>query len=142
MAPKLVHSSDPVLRQQAAPVLSIEDVSGTISDMWSVMGTMGIGLAAPQIGVSKRIIVVRVGSTKFCIINPVIVKRWGGKRLSRESCLSFPGLEKKIPRDRFITVDGLDENFQAMRRKCSNLIAACVQHEIEHLNGITIAAYR
>ncbi len=142
MAPKLVHSSDPILRQQAAPVLSIEDVTQVIADMWSVIGTMGIGLAAPQIGVSKRIIVVRVGSTKFCIINPVIVNRWGGKRISKEGCLSFPSMEKKIPRDRFITVEGLDENFIVMRRKCSNLIAACVQHEVEHLNGITIAAYR
>jgi peptide deformylase len=141
--PKLVHSSDPILRQQAAPVLSIEDVSQVIADMWEVLNiNRGVGLAAPQIGISKRIIIVKVGSTQFCIINPVIVKRWGGKRRSEEGCLSFPGLHKKIPRDRFITVQGLDENLCLMQRKCSNLIAACVQHEVEHLNGITIAAYR
>lgn len=143
MMPRLTHSSDPILRQQAAPVLSIEDVSETIADMWMVMEQgRGCGLAAPQIGISKRIIIVHVDSTKFCIINPVIVRRWGGKRPSREGCLSFPGMQKKIMRDRFITVEGLDENFQVIRRKCSNLIAACVQHEVEHLNGITIAAYK
>lgn len=146
MMPKLVHSSHPVLRQQAAPVFTAEDVSQVIDDMWFILGNgqnrRGIGLAAPQIGVSKRIIVVNVDSTKFCILNPVIVKRWGGKRPSKEGCLSFPGMQKKIMRDRFITVQGLDENFQAMQRKCSNLIAAVVQHEIEHLNGITIAAYK
>lgn len=143
MMPRLTHSSDPVLRQQAAPVFAADDVSELIADMWFVMDQkQGIGLAAPQLGVSKRIIVVHVGSTKFCLMNPEIVRRWGGKRLSKEGCLSFPGMQKKILRDRFITVHGMDEERRLVQRKCSNLIAACVQHEIEHLNGITIAAYK
>lgn len=141
--PSLVHSSDPVLRQEAAPVFTGEDVSEIIADMWRVLRLKGgVGLAAPQIGISKRIIIINVQSTMFCFLNPVITRRWGGRRVSHEGCLSYPGMEKKIMRDQFITVVGVDEQFRAIQRKCSNLIAACVQHEIDHLNGITIADAR
>lgn len=137
----LVHSSDPILRQVAEPVQLADNIGELVKAMYLLMITgnrFGIGLAAPQVGISKRLIVVHVEAAKFCVVNPVITRRWGGKIPWTEGCLSFPGLKTKTMRDRFITVEGLNENFKPMKRKCSGLVSACVQHEIDHLDGITI----
>jgi len=116
-----------------------EDMSGLVLKMLRIMqDSNGIGLAAPQIGESKRVIVVGTKNLRLCLINPIITKRKLGKALSEEGCLSFPGLLKKIKRDKQIVVEGFDIDWNPIKRKLRGLDAFIVQHEIDHLNGITI----
>lgn len=88
---------------------------------------------------NKRIIVVNVNQLKQEFINPVIVKTRGSKTLSVESCLSFPGIQVKMWRYKDIIVEGFDRDWTPIRRKLKGLNACVVQHEVEHLDGITIS---
>ena len=73
------------------------------------------------------------------VINPVIVKRSGKIKISKEGCLSFPNTPaKNMQRDNVVVVTGYDENWQPIKKKCKALTAFCIQHEIDHLNGLTI----
>lgn len=123
----------------AKEVPSGENVIQLIREMIKIMwDNNGIGLAAPQIGVSKRIIVVNTNNLKLIIINPKIVERKLGQTISKEGCLSFPNLFKEIKRDKMIIVEGFDTYWNPIRRKLRGLDSFIVQHEIDHLNGITI----
>jgi len=111
-----------------------------IVDMWRLMYQhRGIGLAANQVGELQRVIVVHADSFKQAIINPVITKSYGGQTTSKEGCLSFPRLNVPMVRSRKIIVEGFDQNWKPIKRKLKGLAAYCVQHEVDHLNGITIA---
>lgn len=130
----------PVLHEVAEPVKPGEDVEPLLTRMWEVMiKERGIGLAANQVGVLKRVIIVSIPGG-FCqeLINPVITKRSGGKVRSVEGCLSYPGAKISMMRDKSIVVEGTDRDGKRVRRKCRGLEAYCVQHEIDHLNGRTI----
>jgi len=110
-----------------------------IIEMWELMYRhRGIGLAANQVGELQRVIVLHVGSFKQAIINPIITRQYGGKATSKEGCLSYPALCVPMVRDRQIIVEGFDQNWKPIKRKLKGLAAYCVQHEIDHLNGITI----
>ena len=104
----------------------------------------GIGLAAPQVGISKRLIVFRLGSIPYTIINPIITKRNLGRMRSMEGCLSFPqtigkqGKLVKMSRDKQIVVEGSNQYWKPIRLKLRGLDSCVIQHEIDHLNGITI----
>jgi peptide deformylase len=95
----------------------------------------GLGLAAPQIGVSKRVFVYDVGEGQHAVVNPRIVKR-SGEEVSIEGCLSIPGLQGEVPRALRVTITGLDENGEKVKIKAEGLLARVFQHEIDHLDGM------
>lgn len=101
----------------------------------------GIGLAAPQIGINKRFIIIDIGDVdgkqnKYVMINPEIISMSEEKTDLVEGCLSLPGSNAKVTRPENITVKWLDENSIEHIQTFSGLMAKCVQHEIDHLNGI------
>ena len=136
---------DEVLKTKAEPVAAVDDgVRKLLSDMAETMyREAGIGLAAPQVGVSRRVIVLDVpgeeegepGSGLIYAVNPRIVSR-GGKCKITEGCLSFPGLEIDVERAERVTVEWLDGDGNPRTRDCQDLLAICFQHEIDHLDGI------
>ncbi len=134
---QLRYAGDPSLLSVAEEVS--DDVTELIDDMWVIMyHNKGIGLAANQIGVLKRVIVIHCETFRQSFINPVITRRYGGKGLSREGCLSYPGIRVGVFRYKNIVVEGADENGAHIKRKLKGHSAYCVQHEIDHLNGVTI----
>lgn len=139
MVKKLRYRNDPVLHTVAAEIPKGEPVDLLIDVMWQTMYQhRGVGLAAPQIGESVRAIVVDANGFKQEFINPVIIKSYGGKATSREGCLSFPGEVVPKVRYRQIIVEGFTKEWQPIRRKLKGLAAYCVQHEVDHLEGVTI----
>lgn len=122
----------------AEPVELDENIDYLLNTMWNIMrDNNGVGLAAPQIGESKRVIIMNTGSLRLTIINPFIIKR-KGKTKSIEGCLSFPGIKKTIERDKLITVIGFNQHWVPIKWKLGRLDSFIIQHEIDHLNGITI----
>ena len=96
----------------------------------------GVGLAAPQVGVSLRVVVLRMPDEEpIAIINPEMVKRTGEREVS-EGCLSVPGYVGEIKRSVSVTVKGWDRHGKAIRIKATNLMAQVLEHELDHLNGI------
>ncbi len=135
----LVSPRSSKLTMRAQEVADKDSVTLLIGAMWAVMyHNKGIGLAANQLGQLDRVIVVHANGFKQAIINPIITKSYGGKTLNREGCLSFPGLQTKVIRHKQIIVEGYDANWKPVKRKLKGLAAYCVQHEVDHLNGITI----
>lgn len=127
------------LHQKAIDVEFGSDVKELITEMWQIMSdNKGIGLAANQVGVLKRVIVVHTNGFSTAIINPVITKLSGKVKNSKEGCLSFPGKQSAMKRDNIVVVEGFDENWNSIKKKVRALSAFCVQHEIDHLNGINI----
>lgn len=143
---------DSRLEQKAEPVPHGERCRELIDDMFASLGPTGIGLAAPQIGVMKRVIVIRVplrglGQTnkgnfvKQAIINPVITWAKPGMEEAMEGCLSFPGIEVSVPRYMRITVQGFDVKWNPITVGGKDLVARALQHEIDHLEGRSLAFY-
>jgi len=97
----------------------------------------GVGLAANQVGETKRIILVNTANVKQFFINPVVVKKYGGNIMSTEGCLSFPGRRVRVVRARRIIIEGFSPDWKPLRFKFNNLNAVVVQHEVDHLDGIT-----
>ena len=134
----MCHLPDPVLRQKAKRVPTVDkSVQRLIDDMVETMQQAnGAGLAAPQVGVSLRVIVLQVPDEEpIAIVNPEIVKRTGEQEVA-EGCLSFPGYAGEIKRSASVTVKGLDRQGKPTRIKATGLMAEALQHEIDHLNGI------
>ena len=138
-----------VLYKVAKPVPQNEDITELYRAMFDLMITSkGIGLAAPQVGIPKRLIVFLRGQVPYTIINPVITKRKLGKMRSIEGCLSFPetlgeqGKQVKVSRDKQITVEGFNQYWKPIRLKLRGLDSCVIQHEIDHLDGITIIKKR
>ncbi|MDQ6717748.1 MAG: peptide deformylase [Gemmatimonadota bacterium] len=127
---------DPILRKATTPVTKITaDTHRLIEDMFETMYLAGgIGLAAPQVGRGERITVVHVDEHKFVLINPEIVEQSGNDR-SEEGCLSIPDIYGDVDRSLTVTVRALDENGQARDITASGLLARCMLHEIDHLDG-------
>lgn len=133
---------DPELHQVCDPVSSGEDLGSLVKDMFDTMyrghKLKGIGLAACQIGVTKRVIVMDVLGQKNVLINPEIVKQSEKTTITQEQCLSVPHQKSKISRPARVKVKALNERFEGITLKFTGIAAVCVQHEIDHLNGITI----
>ena len=139
MSVRIMHRlpNDSVLRRKAKRVSSIDkSVHRLIDDMVETMHhSDGVGLAAPQIGVPLRVIVVQMPDEEpIAIINPAIVKRSGEREVS-EACLSVPGYGGEIKRSVSVTVKGQDRQGKALRIKAAGLLAQALEHEIDHLNG-------
>jgi peptide deformylase len=134
---------DPILTRRAIAVDRITNVERKlIANMIETMDSVdGAGLAAPQVGVSKRIFVFRRGDEVHAIINPRIVRRAGERKIGSEGCLSIPGVQAKVPRHARVIVTGRDENGKAVEWDCEDgdeqgRAATCVQHELDHLDGV------
>lgn len=132
-------AGDPVLRQKAKRVPKIDaSIQKLIDDMIDTMhAAPGVGLAAPQIGVSLRVIVIETPEEGLiALVNPEIVKSSGERRLM-EGCLSVPGYQAEITRSRQVTVKGLDRDGKEIRLKAvESLLAQALEHEIDHINGV------
>lgn len=128
---------DSVLRQKAKKVQVIDNsIQKLIDNMIETMQQAnGVGLAAPQVGVSLRVIVLQMpDESPVAIINPEIVERAGEQEVT-EGCLSIPGYYGKIKRSAFVTVKGKDRNGRKIKIKASDLLAEALEHEIDHING-------
>jgi peptide deformylase len=129
---------DPVLRQKSKRVSLIDrSIDRLIGNMVEAMHyANGVGLAASQIGVPLRVIVIGIPEQEeIVIINPQIVRR-SGERLVNEGCLSVPGYMGEIKRSTSVTVKGRDPQGKEIRIKANELLAQALEHEIDHLNGI------
>ena len=130
-----------VLYNIAEEVTKEDNLSDLISGMYYIMQNneiKGIGLAAPQVGVSKRVITTNVLGYNQTVLNPIITRTRLGKGRSLESCLSFPGKTVKMMRHKQIIVEGFDEQWKPVKLKLRGLSSYVFQHEIDHLNGICI----
>jgi len=129
---------DPVLRQVATPVREITaEIKRIIADMTETMWhQVGIGLAAPQVGLPHRILVMDDGNGGAqALINPVIESRSGTIR-EEEGCLSLPGVFGVVERTKTITVRAMDEDGKPVSLEATGLKARIVQHELDHLDGV------
>ncbi|WP_438433541.1 peptide deformylase [Gorillibacterium sp. sgz500922] len=135
----IVKEPDPVLRQTAKPVPKITpNIQKLLDDMADTMyDAPGVGLAAPQIGILKRAIVMDVGDEHGLIqlVNPEIVHK-EGEQLGPEGCLSIPGLMGDVKRAQKVRVRGLDREGNEVEIEGTDLLARCIQHEVDHLNGV------
>lgn len=132
---------DPVLREKAAPVASVTDEIRTlIADMFDTMyAEEGVGLAAPQVGVGQRVIVVDPRDEDiepFALVNPEIAEL--GEELVRdeEGCLSIPGLKEIVERPATVRVEALNIEGERVSIAADHLLARILQHEVDHLDGI------
>lgn len=129
---------DPVLRQKSKRVSIIDDsVKKIVGDMLETMyAAPGVGLAAPQIGIPLRIIVIGIPEQEaIALINPQIIRR-RGERLIDEGCLSIPGYVGELKRAESVTAKGLDPSGKGVRIKAEGILAQALEHEVDHLNGI------
>jgi peptide deformylase len=129
---------EPILRQKSKRVRTIDgSVRKLADDMIETMhAASGVGLAAPQVGVSLRVIVIGLPEEEdFVLINPEIVRR-SGERLVTEGCLSVPGYYGEIKRAQRVTVKGKDLSGKEVRIKAGELLAQALEHEIDHINGV------
>ncbi|MCX7926990.1 MAG: peptide deformylase [Candidatus Omnitrophica bacterium] len=133
---------DPVLRTKAKELKTIEpEHIKLLSQMAQTMyAAKGIGLAAPQVGVNLRLIVVDCGSGLYKLINPVIIKRFGRQKVE-EGCLSVPGCYVKVKRAKKIILKAQDEQGKLQTIEAEDLLACVFQHEIDHLDGKLILDY-
>ncbi len=133
---------DPCLREKCAPVEHVGPAERMLVE--SMLKTMyahqGVGLAAPQVGVSEQIFVTDSGEGPMAFINPKITKKEGAQ-VMEEGCLSIPGVQVNVKRARHITVKYIDENGRARERLFSDLPARVILHETDHLHGKLIVDY-
>jgi peptide deformylase len=128
----------PILRKKAKKVGNIDStIYQLIDDMLETMrSASGIGLAAPQIGVLLRVIVMELpGEMPLALVNPEIIKR-EGERVVEEGCLSFPGYKGEVKRSVKVVVKGFDGKGRAIKLKGEGLLAQVLEHEVDHLDGI------
>ncbi len=141
----ILHFPDPRLRREAKPVKKVDTaIHRLVDDMFETMyEAPGIGLAAPQVNVAKRIIVIDVSEGRdspLCLINPEIVEKRGDEEME-EGCLSVPGVYETVRRADWIRVRALDRNGEPFELKTDGLLAVCVQHELDHLEGKLFVDY-
>ena len=134
---EVMKTGHPVLKQIAEPVEFVnKKIRQLLDDMAATMyKTDGVGLAAPQVNVSKRIIVLDDGNGLIEVINPEIVKK-EGSQVGLEGCLSVPELFGDVERYDKIEVHGINRNNKKIKIKAEGFLARIFQHEIDHLNGI------
>ena len=142
----IILEGDPRLRQKATKIRSVDaSLRRLAADMHETMlAAPGVGFAAPQVGVSRRLIVVHVPdnyeqegdpATTLTLINPEIVKAVG-RQVGPEGCLSIPGWVGEVPRADAITVKAMDLDNRSVRLKARGIVSRVLQHEIDHLDGI------
>lgn len=136
---ELVNQHSPVLRQLAEPVTDVNDVQDLIKDLFDTLEVShGVGLAAPQIGVSKQVFVIAIDNIKKVFINPTVITTSDNKTDDIEGCLSLPGLRLKIKRPPQIKAMWTNESGAQEIADLDGLWARCWLHEYDHVNGILI----
>ncbi len=144
----IVKLPDPILKTVSDPVETVDDgVRALLDDMLDTMyDAPGIGLAAVQIGVPKRLVVIDTAKEDeppepVCLVNPEVV--WSSDETAEyeEGCLSIPEIYDKVTRPSEVKIRYLDRNGETVERHCDGILATCVQHEIDHLNGILFIDY-
>jgi peptide deformylase len=141
----ILHFPDPRLRNLARPVAEVDDtVRQLVDDMLETMyAAPGIGLAATQVNVAKRIVVIDISEDKtqpLCLINPEIIEKDGVEEME-EGCLSVPGVYDVVQRAERIRIRALDRDGQVFEAETDGLLAVCIQHEIDHLDGKLFVDY-
>lgn len=133
---------DPFLARKAVPVAAVDDrIRALVRDMFETMyAAEGVGLAAPQVGVGKRVIVLDVSPVDekiapMAVVNPEIVERKGSVTIA-EGCLSVPGVQGEVCRAETVEVRGMDERGKPLRIVADGILSRALQHEIDHLDGI------
>ena len=141
MTLKIVKYGDPVLQKEGEEITSIDgELAEFIGQMFETMYTAkGVGLAAPQVALSKKLFVMDVSGgkdkqEKIVVINPQIVET-KGSIVSEEGCLSFPGIYFEVERPEIVTVQAIDVNGKEFTFEVNGLAARCVLHEKEHIDG-------
>ena len=142
---KILEFPDPKLRTKASPVGDVDDrIRTLIDDMFETMyDAPGIGLAATQVDVHERLLVADVSSDQtepHALINPVIVEK-DGETVSDEGCLSVPGYYEPVKRAEHIRVRFLDRDGKEVEMEAEGLLAICIQHEMDHLDGKLFVDY-
>ena len=142
---KILEFPDPRLRTKATPVAAVDDaLRALIADMFETMyGAPGIGLAATQVDVHKRLLVADVSTDRsepYVLINPRILEK-DGVITTDEGCLSVPGYYEEVQRAEHIRVTFLDRDGVEIEMEAEGLLAVCIQHEIDHLDGKLFVDY-
>ena len=145
---KIVIEPDPILRKKSKPVEKVDDeLRRLLDDMLETMySAPGIGLAAVQVGILKRLIVIDISKEKekknpLFLINPEIISKSKNTSIYEEGCLSLPGHFAEIERPAECQVKYIDYDGKKKEIKASGLLATCIQHEIDHLNGVLFVDY-
>ncbi|WOL38901.1 peptide deformylase [Pyramidobacter sp. YE332] len=133
---KIVEFPDPVLRRATRPVTVFDEALKVFVDEMTIVmkDDDGVGIAAPQVGVSKKVAVVCFEGERYVLVNPVIVEATGTQR-GEEGCLSFPGIFGEVERAERVVVECQDETGARRRHEAKGFVARAFQHEIEHLEG-------
>jgi len=133
---------DPFIARKAVPVAAVDDrIRALVRDMFETMyAAEGVGLAAPQVGVGKRVIVLDVSPVDetiapIAVVNPEIVEREGSATVV-EGCLSVPGVQGEVCRAETVEVRGMDDQGMPLRIRADGILSRALQHEIDHLDGI------
>jgi peptide deformylase len=138
----IIIEPNPILRQQSQPIKKVTKRIKTLLE--NMLETMyqadGVGLAAPQVGINERLIVIDVGKGPILLINPEITAKFGEER-DVEGCLSIPGENAYITRASKVEVIGLNSKGKKVHFKAEGLLARAFQHEIDHLDGILFIDY-
>jgi len=142
---KILEFPDPRLRTRAVPVEEVDDdLRRLVDDMFETMyAAPGIGLAATQVDVHRRLLVADVSPEKddpHVLINPEIIEK-DGQAFSEEGCLSVPGFYEEVERAEHIRVRYLDRDGKAVEREFDGLLGVCIQHEMDHLDGKLFVDY-
>ncbi|ACL21869.1 peptide deformylase [Desulfitobacterium hafniense DCB-2] len=134
---QIVEIGSEVLREKAVPVKEITpNIAKLLDNMLDTLyDANGVGLAAPQVGVSKRVVVIDVGEGPLELINPVIIAK-EGEDLDDEGCLSIPGITGQVARAAKVKVEALNRQGELQVIEGEGLLSRCLQHEIDHLEGI------
>jgi peptide deformylase len=136
---------DPRLHTRAAPVLKVDDsIRKLVADMAETMyEAPGIGLAATQVDVHQRVVVIDVSednSALLALVNPEIISR-SGEQVCEEGCLSVPGIYDKVTRAEQVRVRALNQKGETFELDAEGLLAVCIQHELDHLDGKVFVEY-
>ena len=134
----IVKLGTPSLREKSVPVEEInEEIKQLAEDMFETMyETGGVGIAAPQVGILKRIVCMDVGDgNQYLMINPEIIEL-SGEQTGMEGCLSVPGKRGQVTRANYAKVKAFNENMEEIIIEGEGLLARCIQHECDHLDGI------
>lgn len=136
---------DPRLHTRAAPVHEVNDeIRQLVADMAETMyEAPGIGLAATQVNVHQRVVVIDTSEDKsalLALINPEIIAR-SGEQVCEEGCLSVPGIYDKVSRSETVRVRALDQHGKTFELDAEGLLAVCIQHELDHLEGKVFVEY-
>lgn len=133
----IVMNGDPILRKKCRQVDKFDDrLAQLIDDMFDTMRkASGVGLAAPQVGLLKRVVVIDIGDGPIELVNPVLVKT-AGKQIGNEGCLSFPNDYEEIERPNYAKVKAFDRNGNKIIVEGTGLKARALCHELDHLDGV------